>query len=769
VKFVEDHGRGLARPATLRHLFARPGVVRLIGAHNPLGARLAERAGFDGVWSSGLEISASQGLPDTDLLTMSELLSVAGAMSAAVEIPVVADCDAGYGNALNVMHMVRRYERAGLTAVCMEDKAFPKVNSFVPGRQKLSSVAEFCGKIEAAKNAQCNPDLMVIARTEALIAGHDMEEALRRGEAYAGAGADAVLIHAKDVSPGPVLEFLQRWRIDLPVVVIPTTYHTITAAELGAAGAKMVIYANHGLRAGINAVREVFDAILREDRSTGIEERIAPLATVFDLQGMAKIKQDEKRFVRAGEPRTRAVVVPGGSHGRRELAAGSSAALSRLRATALKDIGVCSVLDAGPGPAVADAPAALADVPPGFADVPPGFARRTVAAHRAGDGMRAVLDPVKVVEIAEENGYGPFMGVPCSFLAPIISCLQDRTPDRYIAAANEGEAVAIAAGARLAGQRPVVMMQNSGLGNAVNPLTSLCHTLRLPVLLLVTWRGEPGTLDEPQHELMGQITPKLLTTMQIRHEILPDTEHEFGERLQVAEDHMRETGLPFAFVVPKGAISNYSAQPRRTTVADELDSAAASDSPHRLMLRTEAIAHVMRIVGRRALVVATTGKTARELERDWDRAGNLYVVGSMGCASSVALGVARYAPERQVIVLDGDGAALLRMEAMATIGRLAPQNLLHIVLDNEAYESTGGQPTGSKAVNFTEVAAACGYEWAMEVSCDKSLTAALAQQPCRSGPSMLRVRIAAWSDPELGRPALAPPAAAARFRSAVTS
>lgn len=283
--------------ARLRALLARPSVTRIVGAHNPLGARLAERAGFDGVWSSGLEISASQGLPDTDILTMTELHAVAASLTAAVDIPVVADCDAGYGNAFNVMHMVRRYEASGIAAVSIEDKLYPKVNSFIPRRQKLASIEEFSGKLRAAKSVQEDPDFMVIARIEALIAGWGMEEALRRGEAYAEAGADAVLIHAKGREAEPVLEFLDRWQPELPVVVVPTTYHTITADELSAAGAKMVIYANQGLRAGISAVTETFETILRDGRTTALEERIAPLQTVFDLQGMEQVKADEARFL----------------------------------------------------------------------------------------------------------------------------------------------------------------------------------------------------------------------------------------------------------------------------------------------------------------------------------------------------------------------------------------------------------------------------------------------------------------------------------------
>ncbi|WP_078873749.1 isocitrate lyase/phosphoenolpyruvate mutase family protein [Streptomyces seoulensis] len=322
----------------LRDLFARPGVVRIAGAHNPLGARLAERAGFDGVWSSGLEVSASQGVPDTDILTMSELLGVASSMAAAVDIPVVADCDAGYGNAHNVMNMIRRYEAAGIAAVSIEDKRFPKVNSFIPGRQELAPIGEFCGKLAAAKEAQRHPGLMVIARIEALIAGWGMDEALRRGEAYARAGADAVLIHAKGASPEPILQFLREWRLPTPVVVVPTTYHTITATELGEAGAKLVIYANHGLRAGITAVSDTFQAILRDDRTTGVEDRIAPLATVFDLQGMAAQKRHEAEFITPFESRARAAVVPAA-----EEPSGRAADLLDHQTAALRRAGIESV------------------------------------------------------------------------------------------------------------------------------------------------------------------------------------------------------------------------------------------------------------------------------------------------------------------------------------------------------------------------------------------------------------------------------------------
>lgn len=360
-----------------------------------------------------------------------------------------------------------------------------------------------------------------------------------------------------------------------------------------------------------------------------------------------------------------------------------------------------------------------------------------------------------VVALLKERGLGPFTGVPCSFLGPVISCLQAEHPDDYVICGNEGEAVAIAAGARLAGRRPVVILQNSGLGNAVNPLTSLCHTLRLPVLLLVTWRGRPGQPDEPQHELMGAITPEMLTAMRIRNEVLPATLPELAVRLDAALAHMAATGLPFAFIVPKGAIAPGPAS-----------EPAGPDPRAHLMGRAEAIGEVTRAMDPVTLLVATTGKTARELERDFDRPENLYVVGSMGCASSVALGVAMHASGRPVAVLDGDGAALMRLEAMAAIGRETgrlARPFLHVLLDNEAYESTGGQPTASAGVDFCAVATASGYRSVADVADAEHLRAAVRRAQDEGGAQLIRVRIRSGSDPGLGRPALRPPQSAARF------
>jgi len=298
----------------LRKLFASESVIRIVGAHNALGAKLAERAGFDGLWSSGLEISTSHAVPDANILTMSEYLAVAASMVDSVKIPVVADCDTGYGNASNVIHMVRKFEAAGVAAVCIEDKFFPKLNSFVSGRQPLASIGEFVGKILAAKNAQRDPDFMVIGRVEALIAGWGLEEALKRAYAYARAGADAILIHSKSKNPGQIIEFLHNWDLNTPIVVVPTTYYSITAHELEKLGVKMIIYANQGLRIAIRTVEATFRAILKNGTTAPIEDQLAPLKDVFELQGMPKMMHEEEIYLRSGIERTRAVIPAAGDH-----------------------------------------------------------------------------------------------------------------------------------------------------------------------------------------------------------------------------------------------------------------------------------------------------------------------------------------------------------------------------------------------------------------------------------------------------------------------
>ncbi|MDP1853030.1 MAG: phosphoenolpyruvate mutase [Candidatus Omnitrophota bacterium] len=283
----------MSKAKKLRELFANEKIIRVVGAHNALSAKLVEGAGFDAVWSSGLEISTSFGVPDANILTMTDFLNVSSIMNEAVSIPIVADCDTGFGNSNNVIHMVKKYEAAGIAAVCLEDKYFPKVNSFIPGRQELASISEFVGKILAAKNAQLSKDFMVIARVEALIAGWGMDEALRRAGAYADAGADAILIHSKSKTIDEIAEFAKRWKNMSPLVVVPTTYCDVHIDDLSRINIKMVIYANQGIRASIKSMQEVLGRIHKDGTSRNIENHISTMEEVFCLQGMHKMKEDE--------------------------------------------------------------------------------------------------------------------------------------------------------------------------------------------------------------------------------------------------------------------------------------------------------------------------------------------------------------------------------------------------------------------------------------------------------------------------------------------
>lgn len=301
----------------LRARLAQPGPLLVAGAHHGLSGVLVERAGFDAIWASGFEISASFATPDANILTMGENVQVAEAIDRVTGIPVIADCDNGFGNAINIIRTVQAYERAGIAAICVEDNIFPKRCSFYAGvKRELESVEEFAGKIRAAKDAQRTEAFSVIARTEALIAGWGMEEALKRGRAYAEAGADLVLIHSKSKKPDEVLGFAKAWKdlgITTPLVCVPTIYKETTAEQLHDAGFKVVIYANHALRASIKAMRTVLGNISKAHKAAVADPDIVSLEEVYDLVGVDKMKHEEEQFLPAGGERVTAVVLAAGS------------------------------------------------------------------------------------------------------------------------------------------------------------------------------------------------------------------------------------------------------------------------------------------------------------------------------------------------------------------------------------------------------------------------------------------------------------------------
>lgn len=301
----------------LRALLSGPRPIVIAGAHHALSARLAARAGFDGIWASGFEISAAHGIPDANILTLADNLAVARQMAAAVDIPVVADCDNGYGNAINVIHMVQQYEAAGVAAVCIEDNVFPKRCSFYAGvERELATIEEHAGKIRAAKDAQRSPDFAVIARTEALIAGWGMAEALTRARAYADAGADMVLIHSKAKGPEEIMAFAVAWDRRVPLVCVPTTYRHTPVDDLARAGFKMMIFANHGLRSAVKAMRATYGRLREAGVGSAVDDLVVPLDDIYDLVGVSSMREDEQRYMPAGVERTTGIILAAGSeHG----------------------------------------------------------------------------------------------------------------------------------------------------------------------------------------------------------------------------------------------------------------------------------------------------------------------------------------------------------------------------------------------------------------------------------------------------------------------
>lgn len=290
----------MSRGRELRDRIAERGLVQVMAGHSPLSAMLAAEAGFDGIWASGFELSALHGLPDVSLVTMTQHLETMRAMAAASGLPVVADIDTGFGNAVNVIHAIEQYERAGAAAVVIEDKSFPKVTSLISGgRQDLLRVEEFQGKIEAACATRQDPDFLVIARCEALIAGLGEAEALARSAAYQEAGADMILIHSKQNTPDEVESFVRAWQGAAPIVVVPTAYPEFPVQRMKALGKiAIAIWGNHAIRAAVTAMQQVFRQILDDGGIQGADKAIVSVEEIFRLQGMDRVKADEKRFLR---------------------------------------------------------------------------------------------------------------------------------------------------------------------------------------------------------------------------------------------------------------------------------------------------------------------------------------------------------------------------------------------------------------------------------------------------------------------------------------
>lgn len=287
--------------STLRALLQSPQTEFIMEAHNGLSAKIVEEAGFPGIWASGFTLSAQFGLRDANEASSTQVLEMLDFMSEAVRIPILFDGDSGYGNFNKVRRLVRMLERREIAGICIEDKLFPKTNSFIDSEQQpLADVDEFCGKIMAAKDSQTCSDFCVVARVEALIAGWGMEEALRRAEAYTQAGADAILVHSKRTDPSEIVVFAGKWGGRLPLVIVPTMYCQTPTDVFRNVGVSLVIWANHMLRASVAAMTDVSRIVAQSQSISEIEDRVAPLPEIFRLQHVDELREAERRY---GAPR----------------------------------------------------------------------------------------------------------------------------------------------------------------------------------------------------------------------------------------------------------------------------------------------------------------------------------------------------------------------------------------------------------------------------------------------------------------------------------
>ncbi len=287
----------LSKSRILRKKLEGNSIVKVGGAFDAMSAKLVETSGFDAVWAGSFAISATHALPDASILTMTEFFDAASSMASTCEIPIIADCDTGYGGPSNVTHMVKKYESAGISSICIEDKTFPKQNSLLEnGKNDLLSEKEFVAKILSAKQARNDKDFLIIARVEALISGAGMNEALKRATAYENAGADAILIHSKQKTPDEIFEFADSWKGSVPIVVVPTTYDSVKISELSLHNVKMIIFANQTLRASHLAMTKLLREMVDTEHISTIEQEMSTMQDIFNLQEMYDIKSKEKKL-----------------------------------------------------------------------------------------------------------------------------------------------------------------------------------------------------------------------------------------------------------------------------------------------------------------------------------------------------------------------------------------------------------------------------------------------------------------------------------------
>ena len=302
---AENKAEAPSKAARLRAMLTSPELEFLMEAHNGLSAKIVEEAGFKGIWASGLSMSAALGVRDSNEASWTQVMEVLEFMSDATTVPILVDGDTGWGNFNNMRRAVAKLCQRGIAGICIEDKLFPKTNSFIGEGQPLADIDEFCGKIKAGKDSQTDPDFSVVARLEAFIAGRGLTEALKRAEAYFDAGADAILVHSKQSTADEIMSFADEWAGRCPIAIVPTKYYMTPTDDFRKAGISVAIWANHNLRAAITAMRETSRQIFREESLSGVDGGMATVKDVFELAGNEELAEAEKRYLPAtGESMT---------------------------------------------------------------------------------------------------------------------------------------------------------------------------------------------------------------------------------------------------------------------------------------------------------------------------------------------------------------------------------------------------------------------------------------------------------------------------------
>lgn len=362
-----------------------------------------------------------------------------------------------------------------------------------------------------------------------------------------------------------------------------------------------------------------------------------------------------------------------------------------------------------------------------------------------------MVSPELFIKTLQTNGVNFFAGVPDSLLKNVCAYITDNVPlDRNLITANEGSAIGVASGHYLAtGELPLIYMQNSGIGNAVNPLLSLAdeRVYSIPMLLMIGWRGEPGVHDEPQHVKQGAVTLSLLEAMEIPYIILPEEDIAASSAIGMVVTDCKKSQKPHAIIIKKGTFGPY-----------KLKTKVLNENP---VCREDAMKLVVDSLPSDAIIVSTTGKLSRELYEYRDalnqsHGSDFLTVGSMGHSSSIALGIALAKPKRKVFCFDGDGAFIMHMGAISNIGNLAPKNYIHIVFNNGAHESVGGQPTLGYGINIPEIAKACGYKKVISVISSDEIANALTSALKTDGPTLIEIKVGINSREDLGRPKTTP-------------